>query len=120
MNCTRLLRTSPHNPWVRLRSLLAERGLIISTTVLVYLFPDGADTETGVVLSDGGHVYEFDIGYNRRRAGSVRNAVIEQWHDITSRWQAHPLGAEIADAFIWRPPARRTHLPLAKETPRVS
>ncbi|MEV7524394.1 hypothetical protein [Streptomyces sp. NPDC091371] len=120
MNCTQLMRTSPYNLWVRLRSLLAERGLIVSTTVLVYLFPDGAHTEAGVVLSDGGHVYEFVIDYNRMGVGSELNAVIAQWHDITSHWQAHPFSAEIADAFIWRPPARRTHLALAKGAPRVS
>ncbi|MCX5395077.1 hypothetical protein [Streptomyces sp. NBC_00094] len=108
VNCTRLMRASPFSLWVRLRELLAERGLTISTTVLVYLFPDGGYAETGVVLSDGGRVYEFDIGYSRMRAGSERNAVIENWHDITSSWQTHPFRSEIADAFIWRPPARRT------------
>lgn len=120
VNCTRLMRASPFSLWVRLRELLAERGLSTSTAVLVYLFPDGGDSEAGVVLSDGGHVYEFDIGYNRMRAGSERTAVIENWHDITSSWQAHPFRSEIADAFIWRPPARRTYLGLAKETTQAS
>lgn len=115
VKCTRLMRASPFSLWVRLRELLADRGLIISGAVLVYLFPDGGDSETGVVLSDGGRVYEFGIGYNRMKEGSDRSAVIEHWNDITSCWQVHPLRSEIADAFIWRPPARRTYLAPSKE-----
>lgn len=59
VKCTRLMRASQFSLWARLRELLAERGLTISTTVLVYLFPDGPEAETGVVLSDGGRVYRF-------------------------------------------------------------
>ncbi|MGW7172224.1 hypothetical protein [Streptomyces xanthophaeus] len=112
VNCARLMQGSPLGFWVRLRGLLAERGLAISTAVLVCLFPDGGDSETGVVLSEGGLVYEFDLAYHRMREGGDRTAVIVNWHDITSSWQAHPLRSEIADAFIWRPPARRTYLDL--------
>ncbi|MFD6875617.1 MULTISPECIES: hypothetical protein [unclassified Streptomyces] len=110
------MRASRFSLWARLRELLAERGLTISTTVLVHLFPDGPEAETGVVLSDGGRVYEFDLVYNRMREGSDRDAVIEHWQDITDHWQAHPLFSEIADAFVWRPSARRTYLDLAEET----
>ncbi|MGW7030752.1 hypothetical protein ACWGFX_26770 [Streptomyces xanthophaeus] len=120
VNCTRLMRASPLSFWARLRELLAERGLTISTAVLVYLFPDGPESETGVVLSDGGRVYEFDLVYNRMREGSDRDAVIKHWQDITGHWQTHPLRHEIADAFIWRPPARRTYLDLAEELTQAS
>ncbi|MGW6862978.1 hypothetical protein [Streptomyces sp. NPDC054901] len=106
------MRASRFSLWARLRELLAGRGLTISTTVLVHLFPDGPEAETGVVLSDGGRVYEFDLVYNRMREGSDRDAVIEHWQDITNHWQAHPLRSEIADAFVWRPSARRTCLDL--------
>ncbi|MFD3472460.1 hypothetical protein ACFWWM_40315 [Streptomyces sp. NPDC058682] len=107
------MRASQFSLWIRLRQLLAERGLTISSAVLVYLFPDGPEAETGVVLSDGGRVYAFDLAYDRMREGSDRDAVIERWQDITSHWQAHPLRSEIADAFVWRPPAQRTYLDLA-------
>ncbi|MFE2149259.1 hypothetical protein ACFXAO_04410 [Streptomyces lavendulae] len=107
------MRASPLSLWVRLRELLAGRGLSISTSVLVFLFPDGDSAEAGVVVSDGGRVYEFDISYDRMREGGDVNAVIEHWRDITTCWQAHPFHSEIADAFIWRPPARRTYLVLS-------
>ncbi|OKI54613.1 hypothetical protein AMK15_27820 [Streptomyces sp. MJM1172] len=51
--CTRLMRASRFSLGARLRQLLAERGLTISTTVLAYLFPDGPETETGVVCRTG-------------------------------------------------------------------
>ncbi|MFE9633391.1 hypothetical protein [Streptomyces sp. NPDC006463] len=114
VNCTWLMRTSAFDLWVRLRALLDERGLRAADTVLVYLWPSGSHTESGVVLSDGGRVYEFDLGYNRMRAGSERRAVIEHWQDITDRWQANAFSSEIADAFIWRPPRRRTSLAVMK------
>ncbi|MFJ9551341.1 hypothetical protein [Streptomyces erythrochromogenes] len=40
VQCTRLMRASRFGLWARLRRLLAERGLTISTAVLVHLFPD--------------------------------------------------------------------------------
>ncbi|WP_405451647.1 hypothetical protein [Streptomyces erythrochromogenes] len=113
------MRASRFGLWARLRHLLAERGLTLSTAVLVHLFPDGPEAETGVVLSDGGRVYAFDLVYHRMREESERGAVIERWQDITGHWQAHPLRSEIADAYVWRPPARRTYLDRAEETTGV-
>lgn len=104
------MRTSRYGLWVRLRELLNERGLVPADTVLVYLFPDGGDSEFGTVVSDGGRVYSFDLRYNRESMRSARAAVIERWLDITDRWQQEPFSPEIADAFIWKPPPRRTRL----------
>ncbi|MEU3404623.1 hypothetical protein ABZ766_11830 [Streptomyces sp. NPDC006670] len=89
--------------WVRLRELMAERGLAPADAVLVYLFPDGPCTETGVLLSDSGRVYDFELMYDREKAGADRWAHISSWHDITDRWQTAALSREISDAFIWRP-----------------
>ncbi|MEV6678210.1 hypothetical protein AB0N09_15305 [Streptomyces erythrochromogenes] len=118
VRCTQLLRASRLGFWARLRHLLAERGLTVSTAVLVHLFPDGPGVETGAVLSDGGRVHEFDLAYDRMREDGDRGAVIVRWRDITGHWQARPLRSEIADAFVWRPPALRTHLGPAEEATR--
>ncbi|MEU8777120.1 hypothetical protein [Streptomyces sp. NPDC048606] len=117
VNCTRLLRTSPFGLWVRLRELLVERGLTIPTTVLVSLFPDGACSETGVVHTDGGRVYAFDLAYDRLKDGDDRNAVITRWRDVTHSWEEVPFHSEIEDAFLWRPPARRTSFALPEAAP---
>lgn len=104
------MRTSRYGLWVRLRELLNERELIPADTVLVHLFPDGGDSEFGTVVSDGGRVYSFDLRYNRESMRSARAAAMERWLDVTDRWQQEPVSSEIADAFIWKPPPRRTRL----------
>ncbi|MGW0661235.1 hypothetical protein [Streptodolium elevatio] len=111
------MRTGRHALWTRLRELLNQHGLVPADTVLVFLFPDGADSEYGTVVSDGGRVYSFDLRYNREDVRTERTAVIERWLDITDQWQGKPLSHEIAETFIWRPPPRRTNLPEPASAP---
>ncbi|MFJ6784406.1 hypothetical protein [Streptomyces yangpuensis] len=107
---THLLRTSSFDLWVRLRNLLRERGLDPASTVLVNLFPDGGDHEFGRAIAEDGRVYRFDLFYDRDSPQGARKATIRSWTDITDTWQAEPLHDEIAQAFIWAPPPRRTDL----------
>ncbi|MFD7974333.1 hypothetical protein [Streptomyces sp. NPDC059071] len=107
---THLLRTSTLDLWAQLRSLLADQGLDPATTVLVNLFPDGGDREFGQCIDEDGRVYCFDLVYDREQK-AVSEAFLHNWTDITDTWREDPLRREIADAFIWRPPARRTVLP---------
>ncbi|MFJ8210237.1 hypothetical protein [Streptomyces sp. NPDC096033] len=65
--------------------------------------------DSGVLVSGAGQVYDFDLLRLRARRGADR-FLVRQWRDITEEWRTTPLGAEIADAFIWRPPPRRTRL----------
>ncbi|THA86760.1 hypothetical protein [Streptomyces sp. A0592] len=95
---------------------MAERGLAPDRSVLVHLYPDGPCTETGVLLSDGGRVYDFELTYDREKAGADRWANIAYWHDITDRWQEKPFRQEISDAFIWRPPVCCTILAADEAT----
>ncbi|WP_406858812.1 hypothetical protein ABZO31_00620 [Streptomyces sp. HUAS MG47] len=108
---THLLRTSTLEGWKRIRSLLADQGLDPATTVLVNLFPDGGDLEFGQCIDEDGRVYCFDLVYEREAPKAVSKAIVRNWTDITDTWQEDPLQGEIADAFMWRPPARRTVLP---------
>ncbi|MFK0016924.1 hypothetical protein [Streptomyces sp. NPDC091027] len=98
------MRTHQGGLWVRLRELMAERDLVPAETTLVYLFPDGPSCETGVLLSDSGRVYDFELTYDLEQAGADRWAHISSWRDITDRWQTAAFRREIRDAFIWRPP----------------
>ncbi|MGW2305500.1 hypothetical protein [Streptomyces sp. NPDC001809] len=107
---TRLMRTAPHSLWVQLRQLLSERGLVPAGSVLVELMRSGHDTEFGVVISDGGRVYDFELRYVRARGDTEEIVLMAFWHDITDRWQATPFSTEIADAFLWHAPPRRTVL----------
>ncbi|MBR7835562.1 hypothetical protein KDL01_19960 [Actinospica durhamensis] len=107
---THLLRESPLDLWRRLRELLAGQGLDPDATVVVDLFPDGADQEYGQVLTDEGRVYRFDLRYDREHPRSVRSATLERWTDITESWQTEPLGSRTAEALIWAPPTVKTQL----------
>ncbi|RKT08410.1 hypothetical protein BX286_6506 [Streptomyces sp. 3211.6] len=108
---THLLRTSSLDLWKRLRRLLENQGLDPATTVLVNLFRDGGDHESGQCIDGDGRVYCFDVAYDLDTPKSAGKAVLRHWTDITDTWQRDPLHDEIADAFIWRPVARRTVLP---------
>ncbi|KOU92404.1 MULTISPECIES: hypothetical protein [Streptomyces] len=110
VSVTRLMQKHRAGLWVRIRELMAEHGLNPADTVLVYLFPTGPSTENGVLLSDGGRVYDFELMYDREKNGADRRAGMAYWHDITDRWQTTPFSRKISDAFIWRPPASRTIL----------
>ena len=108
---THLLRVSAFGLWRRLRSLLEDQGLDPATTVLVNLFPDGRDHEFGQCIDEDGRVYSFDLVYDRERPKAEARAVLRNWTDVTDTWQHHSFADEVASAFIWRPPVRKTTLP---------
>ncbi|KOU25829.1 MULTISPECIES: hypothetical protein [Streptomyces] len=108
---THLLRTSSFDLWKRLRSLLEDQGLDPATTVLVNLFPDGGDHEFGQCIDEDGRVYSFDLVYDRETPKAAGRAVLRNWADITDTWQQRSFPDEIVNAFIWRPPSRKTALP---------
>ncbi|MFJ7067902.1 hypothetical protein [Streptomyces sp. NPDC101115] len=75
-------------------------GLAPADMVLVHLLQCGADIESGVLLSDGGRVYDVDLRHNGMRAGTESAVRVERWLDITDCWQTTPFSSQIADAFI--------------------
>lgn len=79
-------------------------------TVLVHFFPCGPETEAGVLLSDGGRVHDFELRYGPAGPDVDRGALVTHWRDVTDAWQDMPSAEEIAEAFLWRPPPRRTAL----------
>ncbi|KPI15487.1 hypothetical protein OV450_2625 [Actinobacteria bacterium OV450] len=109
VHCTRLMRTAPHGLWVQLRERLHERGVDPADAVLVHLLQSGADTESGVLVSGGGRVHDFELRCVGTQAGGKR-VLVQHWHDITDGWRTTPFSAEIANAFIWQPPPLSTAL----------
>ncbi|MFF2196629.1 hypothetical protein [Streptomyces sp. NPDC058157] len=103
------MRTGPHDMWVRLRRWLPGQGIDPAESVLVHLFPCGTDMDHGVLLSGAGRVHAFELHGLRARRGAGR-FVVRYWRDITEEWRTTPFAEEIAHAFIWRPPPRRTRL----------
>ncbi|MFE8940935.1 hypothetical protein ACFYNX_26055 [Streptomyces sp. NPDC007872] len=79
--------------------------------MLVNLFPDGGDHEFGQCMDEDGRVYSFDLVYDRQMPKAEGRAVLRNWTDVTDTWQHRSLADETANAFIWRPPSRKTALP---------
>ena len=86
---TDLLRQSAERPYPRLRELLAERGIEVSTCVLADLFPDDGDQEFGVIVTSDRRVATFEMHYGRGDLGKqLATAFLWNWVDITDTWQS--------------------------------
>jgi len=92
---TALLRNSSQPMFVRIRELLALRGVEPSTTWLAQFFPDDNSFEFGVVLTEDGLVFQFGYDYLHRDPGTGEFTEFEDW---TSTWQISFYSAEIAAA----------------------
>jgi hypothetical protein len=97
---TRLLRGSDNLVYVRLRSLLSERGIEVNRSVLATFFPDDTNMEFGVLVTPDRRVYEFDLHHG---GGDLRSqavmAVITDWRDRTEQWDSTPHRRDIEDAL---------------------
>jgi hypothetical protein len=84
-----------------LRALLSERDIDPQTAILADFFPDDADQEFGLVVTQDRRVIQFVIRYGRlgdlnRQAA---DAVIDEWNDITPGWDSTPHAAAISVAL---------------------
>jgi hypothetical protein len=89
---TRLLRGSDEPLFQRLRALLSERDVDPQTAILAEFFPDDVDQEFGLVVTQDRRVIQFVVHHGR--LGDLKrqaaDAVIGEWNEITSRWDATP------------------------------
>jgi hypothetical protein len=97
---TRLLRMDDDPMWIRLRSLLVDRGLDPQRVALATLFPDDTNMEFGIVVTADGSVYEFDFIYGKGDLNQqAATAFIADWRDRTAWWRDTPHRREIESAL---------------------
>lgn len=97
---THLLRESDDLLYVRLRDLLAERGLDPTSCVLADLFPDDGHMELGYLVTDDRRVITFELHYGKGDLNSQRRtAFLWNWSDITDVWAHSHARAQIEDAL---------------------
>jgi hypothetical protein len=98
---TELLRSSEDPLWSRLRQLLTEHGVDISTDILADLFPDDVDQEFGVVVTKERKVATFVFHYGRQGdlKAQAATGTIHYWNNISAWWQASPYRAQVEDAI---------------------
>jgi hypothetical protein len=97
---TRLLREAKDPLYVRLRVLLADKGIDASTCVLAAFFPDDTNMEFGVVVTPERQVYEFDLYYGPGNlTNQVATAYFGDWRDRSGWWEASPSRGDVEDAM---------------------
>jgi hypothetical protein len=90
------LRTSTDAMFVRIRALLAERGLDPSVAELAQMFQDDSAFQFGILVAGDGRVYQFGFDHLHR---SVTDGVFVEWNELTDGWQMTPHRDEIAVAL---------------------
>lgn len=80
LRCTYILRWSEDSMWARIRSLLEERGLQPSTSILATSFPDDCRFEFCIVVTADRKVFQFGFDYRHK---PTKEGVIVEWVDLT-------------------------------------
>ncbi len=84
---TKLLRESNDPMWVRIRELLAKRGVEVSTSFLVESFPDDARFHFGIVVTEDGSVIQYGFDYLNR---AIENGDFVEWQNLTDAYEETP------------------------------
>lgn len=93
---TGALRNSTHPLDVRLREVLAEKGIDPQQCVVANMMQEDPCVESGFLVSDDGRVYEFELYYRDR---PLQAATLRVWRDVTHTYQTRAFGPAIAVAL---------------------
>ena len=92
----KLLHHSSDPMWVRIRSLLARKGIDPQSTILVEVFPDDYQLIFGLIVTSDDLVYQFDYNY---RDTNISNGTFSKWTDLTNNYENTPYSKLIISAF---------------------
>ena len=92
---TVLLRESQHPLHVRLRELLTEKRVNPATSLLAHLVPEGRTYASGVVLTETGRVYEFEV----RFPAGYGQATLASWTDVSDSYQSRTFSSDVDAAL---------------------
>lgn len=98
---TELLRTSSDPLFRRLRELLPAHDIDVATDVLADLFPDDGAQDFGIVVTSSREVFAFVLHHGRTGDLNTQaaTAVLAEWTDISSGWEASPYASSVRDAL---------------------
>lgn len=109
---TRLLRESDDPLYSRLREVLPDQGVDVSTCILANLFPDDGHIEFGVLVDLDHRVFTFELHYGGGDlVTQAATARIVNWRDITESWHSSLYSSSVQDALgMFDPGARQDDL----------
>ena len=93
---TGLLRTSDEPLWERLRLLLREKGIDPATTLLAECFPDDAELEFGLVVTQERRLFQFGLDYLHT---TVEQGSFAEWVERTADVAGSPCRERAAAAL---------------------
>jgi len=96
---TNLLRVSDDPMWVRIRTLLQERGIDAKTSILVESFPDDTSFYFGVLITKDGSVIQYGFDYLGKE---IQNGQFSEWQDLTQQYKDMPYCKSVKTGMILR------------------
>jgi hypothetical protein len=92
----KLLHKSSDPMWVKIRSLLAEKGIDPQSSILVEVFPDDYHLVFGLIITSDNFVYKFDYNYRER---AVDDGSFSKWSDLSDNYENTPYAKLIKNAL---------------------
>ena len=95
---THRLRSDPDAVWARMRSLLGERGVDPSKSLLLDFFTDDSNLYWGLVVTPDRRAIQFDYAYAGREPS---DGTFASWTDVTDATEFTHAGLVEAGLFRW-------------------
>jgi hypothetical protein len=81
---TEFLRTTEIPKYVRIRELLAEKGIDLASSLIPNIMQEDQFMESGLVVTDDKRVFEFEFYY---RGKPWSQASFSTWRDLTDTYR---------------------------------
>ena len=92
----KLLRSDPGDCWVKMRSVLAQRGIDPSSAALAFSVEQGDMSEFAVIVAQDRRVYQYSLYSD---TDSWLDAQLIEWIDLTANWTESPYTGSIRTAL---------------------
>jgi hypothetical protein len=89
---TTLLRHGTNPLHARVRALVREHGIDLDKAMVISFLPEGGGISSGVLVTESGEVYEFEVDRAGRRA---EDAELITWRDLTEIYESRAFQAEV-------------------------
>lgn len=111
---TEFLRTTDNPVYRRIRELLVEHGIDPQAVLVANIMREDTSVESGYLVTDDQHVYEFELDWRGRPA---ETGVLSVWRDLTDTYRTRAFREPIAVALTMTPPRARRPVTAVPQGP---